>query len=570
MSLFSFRRRYFRDLPRIGRIIAVASRHGFDHLVEQMGLQRFFSLGKRLATVQKSSSLAHVHRIAAPERLRMMFEDLGPTFIKFGQVLACRPDMLPLEYSRELLKLTDSVAPFPVAEAKKIIEDELKLPMEKVFSSFDDIPVAAASIAQVHRATLLDGSEVMVKVQRPHIVRIIDRDVDLMRWLAHLIDTRVPEMRPYNIPGIVEEFARTIRRELDFFVEASNATQLRKNFEQSAVLHVPRVYADISSKRILVLEKIEGIRINDFDKLERAGHNRREIAQKGGAAFFKMVLHDGFFHADPHPGNLFVLPNGKLGLVDFGIMGRISEENREHFATIFLALANRDYDTLVSRYVDMGFLSDESIDIEKFQREMKEDLVEFLEPYYIMQARQIDFGAYVDRITHILIRHRLKLPSNLYLMDKALITLEGILRQLDPEFNYYESAKPYVAELIGLKRNPLHTLKGLKKNLNDLADAVALLPKQVRMVVRKITHGEIRINIHHEDLHYLIRDIDRSSNRLAFSVITAAIIIASSIIIHSAQGPMLFGLPVFGLIGYVLAAFLGIWILIGILRSGQL
>ncbi len=569
MSLFSFRRRYFRDLPRIGRIIAVASRHGFDHLVEQMGLQRFFSLRKRLTTVQEPS-LSHLHRIGAPERLRMMFEDLGPTFIKFGQVLACRPDMLPLEYSRELLKLTDSVAPFPVSEAKKIVEDELKLPLEKIFLSFDDIPVAAASIAQVHRATLLDGNEVMVKVQRPHIIRIIDRDIGLMRWLAHLIDTRVPELRPYNIPGIVEEFAHTIRRELDFFVEASNAVQLRKNFEQSSILHVPKVYLEISSKRILVLEKIDGIRINDFDKLERAGHDRREIARKGGAAFFKMVLQDGFFHADPHPGNLFVLSDGRLGLVDFGIMGRISEENKEHFATIFLALANHDYDTLVSRYVDMGFLSDESIDIEKFQREMKEDLVEFLEPYYIMQAKQIDFSAYVDRITHILVRHRLKLPSNLYLMDKALITLEGILRQLDPDFNYYESAKPYVAELIGLKQSPLHALKKIKKDITGLADAVALLPKQIRMIVRKITHGEIRINIHHEDLHYLIRDIDKSSNRLAFSVITAAIIIASSIIIHSAQGPMLFGLPVFGLIGYVLAAFLGLWILIGILRSGQL
>ncbi len=569
MSLFSFRRRYFRDLPRIGRIIAVASRHGFDHLVEQMGLQRFFTLRKRLTTVQEPS-FSQLHRIGAPERLRMMFEDLGPTFIKFGQVLACRPDMLPLEYSRELLKLTDSVAPFPVSEAKKIVEDELKLPLEKVFLSFDDIPVAAASIAQVHRATLLNGNEVMVKVQRPHIIRIIDRDIGLMRWFAHLIDTRVPELRPYNIPGIVEEFAHTIRRELDFFVEASNAVQLRKNFEQSSILHVPKVYLEISSKRILVLEKIDGIRINDFDKLERAGHDRREIARKGGAAFFKMVLQDGFFHADPHPGNLFILSDGRLGLVDFGIMGRISDENKEHFATIFLALANHDYDTLVSRYVDMGFLSDESIDIEKFQRELKEDLVEFLEPYYIMQAKQIDFSAYVDRITHILVRHRLKLPSNLYLMDKALITLEGILRQLDPDFNYYESAKPYVAELIGLKQNPLHALKKIKKDITGLADAVALLPKQIRMIVRKITHGEIRINIHHEDLHYLIRDIDKSSNRLAFSVITAAIIIASSIIIHSAQGPMLFGLPIFGLIGYVLAAFLGLWILIGILRSGQL
>ena len=568
MPLFGFRTKNFRDIPRIGRIIAVASRHGFGHMVEQMGLQRFFSLGRRIVTFKQPPPL--VHRISAPERLRMMFEDLGPTFIKFGQALASRPDMLPLEFSREFLKLTDSVAPFPSVESRKIIEEDLKAPIESIFASFEDVPSAAASIAQVHRATLRDNSSVMVKVQRPHIVRIIERDISIMRWFAELIETRVPDMRPFNVPGIVEEFARTIKRELDFFIEASNAIQLRKNFEHSAVLHIPRVYTDISSKRVLVLETIEGIRIDDYERLDREGYNRRDISLKGGAAFFKMVLQDGLFHADPHPGNMFVLPDGRLGLVDFGIMGRVTEENREHFAEIFLALANHDYDTLVQQYLEMGFFDEESVDIERLQRELKEDLVEFLEPYYIMQVKQIDFGAYLDRVTHLLIRHRLKLPSNLYLMDKALITLEGILKQLDPGFNYFEAAKPYVVELVQRRRNPLRAVKSIRKNMAEFADAAALLPKQMKTAFRKITRGEMRLTIHHEDLHHLIRDIDKSSNRLSFSVIAAAIIIASSIIIHSAQGPMLFGLPVFGLLGYIVAAFLGLWILVGILRSGQL
>ncbi|MGE5172234.1 MAG: ABC1 kinase family protein [Betaproteobacteria bacterium] len=568
MPLVGFRKRHFRDIPRIGRIIAVASRHGFGHLVEQLGLQRFFSLGRRIVTFKKPPSLAP--RISAPERLRLMFEDLGPTFIKLGQVLACRPDMLPMEYSREFLKLTDSVAPFPSAEAKKIIEEDLKAPVGSIFSFFNDIPVAAASIAQVHRATLPDGREVMVKVQRPHIVRIIERDISIMRWLADLLEARVPELGPYDVPGIVDEFARTIRRELDFFIEASNAVQLRKNFEGSTVLYIPHVFTEISSKRVLVLEKVEGIRIDEYERLDREGYSRKDLAEKGGAAFFKMVLQDGFFHADPHPGNIFVLPDGRLGLVDFGIMGRVTEENMEHFASVFLALADHDYDALVRQYVELGFVAETSVDLEKFQREMKEDLVELLEPYYVMQVKQIDFGAYIDRVSHILLRHRLKLPSNLYLMDKSLITLEGILKQLDPEFNYFESAKPYAAELVRRRRNPLRAAQNVKKNVAEFADAFAILPKQVKATLRKIMHGDVRVNIHHEDLHRLIRDIDKSSNRLAFSVITAAIIVASSIIIHAAQGPMLFGLPVFGLIGYVIAAFLGLWILIGILRSGQL
>lgn len=568
MSVLGYRRRHLRDLPRIGRIIAVASRHGFGHLVDQLGLQRFFSFGRRIITFKKPSPF--VPPIGAPERLRLMFENLGPTFIKFGQVLACRPDMLPLEYSREFLKLTDSVAPFPSVEARRIIEEDLKAPIDRIFTSFDDRPVAAASIAQVHRAELPDGSEVMVKVQRPHIDRTIERDISIMRWLAELIVARVPEMAPYDIPGIVDEFARTIRRELDFFIEASNAVQLRKNFESSAVLYVPRVFTDISSKRILVMETIEGIRIDEYTRLDREGYDRKDLARKGGAAFFKMVLQDGLFHADPHPGNIFVLPDGRLGLVDFGIMGRVTEENMEYFASIFLALASHDYDNLVRVYLDMGFLPAETADIEKFQREMKEDLVELLEPYYVMQVKQIDFGAYIDRVTQILIRHQMKLPSNLYLMDKALITLEGILKQLDPEFNYFEAAEPYAAELVRRRRNPLKVAQNVKKNMEEFVDAFALLPKQVRTSFRQLLHGDFRMNLHHEDLGRLIRDIDKSSNRLAFSVITASIIVASSIIIHSGQGPMLFGLPMFGLIGYVIAAFLGFWILIGILKSGQL
>ncbi len=568
MPLFGLRSKHIRDIPRIGRIIAVASRHGFGHLVEQLGLQRFFSFGRRMVTFKKPEALAH--RINAPERLRLMFEDLGPTFIKFGQVLACRPDMLPLEYSREFLKLTDSVAPFPSLEAKKIIEEDLKAPIDRFFSFFNDVPVAAASIAQVHRATLHDGREVMVKVQRPHIVRLIDRDISIMRWLADLIEARVPEMAPYNVQGIVDEFARTIKRELDFFIEASNAIQLRRNFERSSILNIPEVYTEISSKRVLVLERIEGIRIDEYERLDREGYDRKDLSRKGASAFFKMVLQDGFFHADPHPGNIFVLPDGRLGLVDFGIMGRVTEENMEHFASIFLALAEHDYDALVRQYVDMGFVSETSVDIEKFQREMKEDLVELLEPYYVMQVKQIDFGAYIDRVTHILLRHRLKLPSNLYLMDKSLITLEGILKQLDPEFNYFDAAKPYVAELLRRRRNPLRAAQSVRKNIAEFADAFTLLPKQIKTTFGKFMHGDVRLSIHHEELRHLIRDIDKSSNRLAFSVITASIIVASSIIIHSAQGPMLFGLPMFGLIGYLIAALLGLWILVGILRSGQL
>jgi ubiquinone biosynthesis protein len=568
MSLFGFWRRHYRDIPRIRQIIVVASRHGFGHVVEQLGLQRFISVGRRVITFRRPPP--PVHRLNAPERLRLVFEELGPSFIKLGQVLACRPDMLPIEYAQELVKLTDSVSPFPFEDARTIIEKDLHEPIGQLFAQFDRVPFAAASIAQVHRAALHDGTEVIVKVQRPNIDRTIARDISILRGLAELIETYVPDMAVYNPRGVVEEFARTINREMDFFIEASNAVQLRKNFEKGDVLYIPEVFSGLSSKRVLVLEKLEGVRIDDFEALTRMGYDCRELSKKGAAAFFQMVFQDGFFHADPHPGNIFVLKDGRLALVDFGIVGRVTEENMEYFANSFLALVNHDYDALVQQYVNLGFVSDEVVDLERFQRELKEDFMELLEPYYGMKVKQIDFGAYVDRVTQILLRHHLRLPQNLYLIDKALITLEGILRQLDPEFDYLEAAQPYVTDLIRRRRSPLRYARALRKDAMEFSDMLSHMPRQVRNVIRKVLRNDIRISLHHEELNNLIRDVDKSSNRLAFSIITAAIIVASSIIIHAGHGQTLFGLPVLGLIGYVIAGLFGIWILIGILRSGQL
>jgi ubiquinone biosynthesis protein len=499
-----------------------------------------------------------------------MFEELGPTFIKLGQVLACRPDLLPLDYAKELAKLTDSVAPFPFAEAREIIESDLGGPLDSLFTSFDPAPIAAASIAQVHRAVLHDGRDVMVKVQRPHIEENIARDISILRGIAQIIDAHVHELQPFNVPGIVEEFSRTINKELDFFIEGSNAAQLRSNFEGSTSLYIPEVHADLSSKRVLVLERIDGVRIDDYAGIERMGFDRRDIALKGAGGFFKMVLQDGLFHADPHPGNIFVLADGRLGLVDFGIMGRVTEENMEHFASVLVALSGHDYDALARQYVNLGFVSEESVDIDTFKLELKEDLAELLEPYYGMKIRQIDFGTYIERVTHLLHRHKLKVPQNLYLMDKALLTLEGILKQLDPGFDYFAAAQPYVEELVKRKHHPRQLLRTAQKNLLALSDLANNLPRQFRTVISKVLRGDIQVKLQHEGLRHAVRDLDKSSNRLAFSVITAAIIVASSIIIHSGQGQKLFGLPVFGLIGYVIAGLFGIWILIGILRSGQL
>ncbi len=546
----------------------VATRHGFGHLVEQLGLKRFVSLGRRAITFRTRSFPEP--RSSAPVRLRIMFEELGPSFIKLGQVMACRPDLLPVEYAQELCKLTDSVPPFPFPEAREIVERELGAPLTRVFSTFDPEPTAAASIAQVHAARLLDNTEVMVKVQRPNIERLIERDISILRGLAELFESYVPDMAVYNPRGIVEEFARTISRELDFFIEAANAGRLRENFLGSDILYVPRIFPEVSSRHVLVIERIVGFRIDEFERIDRAGFDRKELSRNGAAAFFQMVFQDGFFHADPHPGNIFVLPDGKIGLVDFGIMGRVSEENRQYYADTIVALVEHDFDKLAQEYMNMGFMPDDVEDVDRFQRELKEDLAELLEPYYGMKVKQIDFGMYVDRLTKISLRHGLVMPQNLYLVNKALVTLEGLLRQLDPDFDFIEIARPHVARLLLKRKDPLRMLRSVRKNVADFSEVFTVFPKQLHRTFRKLLRGDIRVKVQHEELQHLIRDVDKASNRLSFSIITAAIIVASSIIIHAGQGQMLFGMPVFGLIGYLIAAVLGFWILIGILRSGQL
>jgi ubiquinone biosynthesis protein len=569
MSLLGFWRRHYRDLPRIRQIILVASRQGFGHLVEQLGLQRFVSFGRRVLTRKGPPHPGERHSV--PERLRLMFEELGPSFIKLGQVLSCRPDLLPVEYARELSRLTDSVAPFPFEQAKEIIEQDLGGRLDEFFLEFDPRPVAAASIAQVHPAVLIDGTEVMVKIQRPNIGHIIDRDISILAGIADLMDAYVPEIAVHNPRGIVAEFSRTIHRELDFFVEAANAARLRSNFEGSDILFVPRVFPDLTTKHVLVLERIDGIHVNDFDRIDREGYDRRDITKKGAEAYFKMIFQDGFFHGDPHPGNIFVLPDGRIALVDFGIMGRVTEENMKYFAETVIAIVERDLDKLVDQYVNFGFLTDETVNVTKLRTELKEDLGEFLEPYYAgMTIKQVDLGAYLERLTQISIRFKLRMPQTLYLVNKTLLTMEGILRQIDPEFNLIEAAQPYVVRLVKRQRNPSQVLKNALSGVKEFQDIVASVARQSKTLVKKLVSDDMHINLRHEEMDRFIRDVDKSTNRLSFSILTAATIIASAIIIHSGFGPTIFGFSGLGVIGYVIAAVLGFWLLIGILRSGHL
>jgi ubiquinone biosynthesis protein len=556
----------YKNVNRAKEIINVFLKYGFGRIIDQIHFQRFIPLRTRIKTFGQWPALKGP---TVPQRLRMAFSELGPTFIKLGQLLSARPDLITKPFADEFKRLQDEVPPFPAPEAKKIIEEETKRSVDKVFLTFDDTPLAAASIAQVHHATLLDGSEVIIKVQRPDIQEQIDADISILSTVANLLDRYVAESRFFNPRGIVEEFSRTIRKELNFAEEARNCERFRKNFEGSPDIYIPGVYGEFVTEKVLVMEKIRGVRIDDTAGIQAMGLDRSQLARKGVNAYFKQILEDGFFHADPHPGNIFVMSDGKIGLMDFGIIGRVSPELREIIANTLLALINKDFDKLVDQYIELGYVPEE-LDLGNFRKEFKADISDFLEPLYGLTLKELNFAEYVDTITHLSLKHNMKIPSDLLLINKAMLIVENICRELDPEFDFISAAEPYAAKLVKQRISPSWIYEKARKNVAEVADFAVLFPKQMRQIIRKLLRDDIHMKLTHIGLDKLIRDMDRSSNRIAFSMVVSAIILSSAIMHATGVGPKIFGMSVLANISFIVAFFLGIWLLISIIRSGRL
>ena len=450
-----------------------------------------------------------------------------------------------------------------------MIEAELKAPLKDIFLDFEHIPVAAASIAQVHRATLQTGEKVIVKVQRPHIRETIETDIAILNVIARLMLRYVPESKYFDPQGIVTEFSRTVRKELDFVAEAKNAQRFKRNFKGEDEVCIPAIYPDLLSGRVIVMERLEGVRIDDITAIDSLGIDRVKLAKKGVDAYFKMIFEDGFFHADPHPGNIYVMSDGRIGIMDFGIVGWLTPDMMENIASAFLAVLSKNFDRLIDLYIDLGLITDQ-VDMEGFRREFKSDLVYLLEPLYDATISEINFPEYLEALTHLVIKHGLKVPSDLLLMNKTILILDNIGRQLDPKFNAVTAVEPYAAKLVKNRLNPQRVLDKTKENLSDIADVLVDTPKQFNRLLRKTLRDEISFKIDPIGMDKLITDIDRSSNRIAFSLVVAAIIVGSSILIQSDVGGRIFGLPTVGAIGFLVAILLGLRLLFSILRSGRL
>lgn len=556
----------YKNIKRIRQIVNVFLRHGFGQFIEQINLQRFIPLRKRFRIFDRWDE---VEKHTMPQRLRMAFSELGPSFIKFAQLLSSRPDLITAEYADEFKKLQDKVPSFSSESAGRIIEAEFGKPIDEIFVDFEDVPVAAASIAQVHNAVLKTGEKVIVKIQRPGIREVIETDIAILSAIARLILRYIPESRYFNPQGIVNEFSRSVRKEIDFVAEARNAMRFRKNFEEDDDVCIPVVYSDFLTQKVIVMERLKGVRIDDIEGIDLLGVDRKEIAKKGVNAYFKMIFEDGFFHADPHPGNIFVMNDGRIGLIDFGIVGWLTSEMMENIANAFLAVLNRDFERLVDLYIDMGIVTDE-INMETFRHEFKTDLIYLLEPLYDVTISEVNFPEYLEAFTHLVIKHGLKLPSDLLLMDKTILILDNIGRQLDPKFNAATAAEPYAVKLVKERMNPEKLFDRAKSNMTEISGALLNTPMQVSRLLKKTLKNELSFKIDPIGMEKLIADIDRSSNRIAFSLIVAATIVGSSMLVQSDIGGKLFGLSTIGVIGFLVAFLLGLRLLISIIRSGRM
>ncbi|MEA3465542.1 MAG: AarF/ABC1/UbiB kinase family protein [Thermodesulfobacteriota bacterium] len=554
--------RTYKHVQRYRQIITVLFKYGFDELIDSLKLEHYLEIGLQLISRKRREKIETLSRAV---RARMVLEELGPTFLKMGQILSTRPDLLPVEFMQELSKLQDDVPSFSYSKVGETIEKELKKPLKQIYSSFDEQPLAAASIGQVHRAKLLDGTKVVVKVQRPDIQRIIEVDLEIMQHLARLIERHLEGWDIHRPTKIVTEFARTLGKELDYTLEAAHTERFARQFNDEPTVYVPQVYREATTSRILTMEYIRGIKVSAVDQLEEEGLNRKEIAKQGLILIMKQIFDYGFFHADPHPGNVFVLPDNVLCYIDFGMMGRLDLEMRERFADLIMSVVHRDEKDAVDALLNLS-LSDEEPDHPALER----DLGEFMDQHCYRPLKEVDLGALLHQMLDVATRHRLVIPPDLFLMIKAMSTVEGVGRKLDPDLDVVEQGTPFIKRIQMNRINPRRVGKDVVKSGSDLFHLLKDIPREVRSILKMARQGRIKMEFEHRGLEPMLASHDRISNRLSFAIVLASLIIGSSLIVLSGIPPQWHEIPIIGLAGFLFAGCMGVWLLISIIRSGRM
>ncbi len=549
-----------RDLGRVQEIAGILIRYGFSSVVQMLGIAQALEKVGRTLHWQHAEDIT---RLDTPQRIRRVLEELGPTFIKMGQILATRVDLFPPAYIEEFGKLQDQAPPVDFDQILTQLEEDLGAAIDEVFLELDRKPLAAASLAQVHRAVLKDGTEVILKIRRPGIRRVIEADLRLLNRLVEIVESDDSELQRYHPREIVRQFSQSLRRELDFAAECRNAERVAESFKDNPNIVIPKVYWEWTGERLNVQQFIRGVPGNRLDQLAESGLNRRLLAERGTEAMLKMIMEDGFFHADPHPGNVIYLPGNRLAFLDFGMVGRLTEDRRDQVVSFLYGMINQMPERVVQ------ILEDWSDVIQTDEQQLSIEIEAFVDQYSSLALKEVNLPMMMGDLMEILRDHDLSLPPDLALLIKAYITLDGFGRHLDPDFQVLVFATPYIQQLMVNRYRPDAIARRGWRNVLSMVDMLASFPKEMHHLLRATRKGLIPVEISVKRLDSHVDKIDRAVSRLTMGIVTAALIIGTSIMMTVKGGPEIMGLPAFGFFGYIFAALGGIWLLISIWRSGR-
>ncbi len=565
--MFSIRKlgaisRTYRHLNRYRRILRVLFKYGFADLVEGLHVDQYLETGLRMINRKPRE---HIEKKSRPERLRLAMEELGPTFIKLGQLLSTRPDFVAPAYLSELAKLQDDVAPFPPEAVDEVFFAETGKKPGDLFRNFEERPMAAASIGQVHRAILFDGSEVVVKVQRPDIEEIIAVDLEILAHIASLMEKYLEEVQGHRPTVIVEEFARSLAREIDYTVESFNIQRFARQFEGNPVIYVPAIYSDLCTERILVMEYVNGIKVSHLEVLRQQGADLRLLAERGANLMMEQIFVHGFFHADPHPGNVTILPDNVVCFLDFGMMGRLGRKDCEDFSDLVFYIVARQERRVTESVLKLTIQYDE-VDRDALSR----DLAELLDRYVYLPLKQLEAGKILQDLLHLVAHHKLYFKPDLYLMMKALATVEGVGLMLDPDLELIRLAEPFMKKVKSNRMRPGRLAEEAGITGSEYMKLIRGLPEELGSIMSQLRGGRLKIEIEHSGLDLLRSALDQVSNRIAFAIVLASLIIGSSLIVLSGIPPKWNGIPIIGLFGFLFAGIMGFWLLLSIIRHGRM
>lgn len=543
-------------VKRSRQIISVFIKFGLDYLLDVSRVNFITKIRSRRKGYEKLSSA---------ERLRLAFEELGPTFIKFGQILSTRPDFLPSDYISELEKLQDKVLPVETLRIRECIEKELNKPLNQVFKEFDEKPVASASLSQVHKAVLYNGEIVALKIQKPGIRNTIELDLSILESFADVLEKRLRNSPFHSPKAVVAEIKKALRKELDFLNEAHNFDKFRNNFKGIDYIKVPKVYWDLTTEKLLTMEFIEGVKISEITQEKyRQQFDLKKIADRAAEALLKQILLDGFFHADPHPGNLFVQPPDTIVMLDVGMTGHLDERTIIIIAKTLRAANEKDYSHIIRGLQDLGLVVQK---IDKFS--LRQDLDELIELYSDRPFKTISMAKMNQQILEIMMRHKMAIPSNLVMMLRSISIAESVGKQLEPDFDMFSLVQPFVRKIYFKLYSPRRWKERGVNVMDESVELVEHLPHHLSDLLRKLREGQFEVKLEHHKLEEITQEIKGSSNRISASLIIAALIVGSSLILQQGIGPTISNVSIIGIIGYILAGVLGLGLIISIFRLSR-